>query len=265
MSIAVPAFALALATTFAGTWNGLRGLPGLTAPLQPGAEFGMGLAAGALAPCSTAAVALAAMLRGSWPFAAAGMLASAGILPFPRLFSAPAGPATHGTRLGLALVGVSCGALALLGGRGLVHPRLVPLLWFALPASLIALRRRTLTRTPFALVAPLLMLSTLALGSPVPRTSLPASTLDDAYPGEAIVFLGRAAHLRQRTTLVRYAITCCRADATAIVVPTTIRDRIEDGTWLRVRGTIALGPQGAVVRVSSWQRVRPPADPYEYR
>jgi hypothetical protein len=141
----------------------------------------------------------------------------------------------------------------------------VPLLWLALPASLAALRLRPVTRARFAFLPPLLMLATLALGSPEPRTPLPAATLDDAYPGEAVAFLGRTTRARQRTTLVRYAITCCRADATAIVVPTTLQARFEDGTWLRIDGRIVEEPQGPVVRVTSWARVPAPADPFTYR
>jgi hypothetical protein len=265
LSIAVPAFALALATTLLGIGTGLRWPAGLPAPVALGVQFGAGFAAGTFAPCSTAAVALAAMLRGPSPFAAAGMLASAGIVPVRRPSMLPKANGTREASLSIALVGLACAALAVRGGSGLVNPRLVPLLWLALPAALAGLRTRPVTRTRFGVVAPLLMAAALVLGSPVPQTRAPASTLDDVYPGEAIAFLGRATYLRRRTTLVRYAITCCRADATAIVVPTTIPFRFANGAWLRVRGTIAEDGQGAIVRVTSWQRVRAPADPFTYR
>ena len=265
-AIAAPAFLLALGTEFvrdgrpAGVVSALP--PEVLVPL----ELAAGLGAGALAPCCVAAVALAAMLRVSAPVAAAGILITAGLVPAARPRApAPGLPLAYDARLGLALLGCACAALAALHGRGFVHPRLVPLLWSALPAALFAIRRRPATRARFGAFFPAAMLAALALGSPAPPATLPASPLDGVYPGETIAFSGVATFARERTTLVRYAITCCRADASAIALPTDLRLRVPRDTWLAIRGTIERDGDGLFVHAAEWRRIAPPADPYLYR
>ncbi len=266
-SIAAPAFALAVATSL------LRGasLPGWSRghPVLLGiAEFGAGLAGGAFSPCVTSAVALAGMLRGDAPAAAAGLLVSAGLVP--RLRSAGGGMArgrfaVRDARFGLALVAIACAGLAMRGGSGFVHPRLLPLEWLAPAAAIAVLARQARTGARFAAVAPAAMLAALVLGSPLPAGTAGGSTLDGLYPGEAVVFSGAASSRRGGVTLVRYAITCCRADATAVLVPTDLVLRVPPETWLAVRGVVANGTEGVYLRVSSWRRIARPSDPFLYR
>jgi uncharacterized membrane protein YcgQ (UPF0703/DUF1980 family) len=109
------------------------------------------------------------------------------------------------------------------------------------------------------------MLAALVLGSPPPAAPLGSETLDDLYSGEAIAFTGVAQTIDGRTTLVRYAITCCRADASAIVLPTNLHLRLPRDAWLALRGTIARDESGFYARASTWRRVAAPADPYLYR
>jgi uncharacterized membrane protein YcgQ (UPF0703/DUF1980 family) len=109
------------------------------------------------------------------------------------------------------------------------------------------------------------MFAMLAFGSPAPPSTAATSALDGIYPGEAIAFSGIATLVRGRTTLVRYAITCCRADATALALPTDLRLRFRGERWLAVRGTIARDDDGLFVHATEWQHIPPPPDPYLYR
>jgi hypothetical protein len=263
-SIALPAFVLGAVTALVQSGNS-----GARAFVHPGPGLALlegiaGLVAGALAPCATAAVALAGMLRGCAPFAAAGILATAGLVPSPR-FKESTSCAAHDARFGLVALAVGCAALAVRHGSGFVHPRLVPLVWLAVPAALFAARARPATRTRFCALVPAGMLAALIAGSPVPGPGIAAATLDDLYPGEAIAFSGLAKTTGDRITLVRYAITCCRADATAVALSTDLRMRVPPGTWLAIHGTIARDGATTYARTAEWRRILAPADPYLYR
>jgi hypothetical protein len=260
-ALAGPAFALGLGTALlqSGYEPPVRVAPAFV----PALEIALGLFAGAFAPCTTAAVALAAMLRVTAPFAAAGMLVSAGLVP--PLRPGRTLPAAYDARLGLALLCAACLWLALRGGSGFVHPRLVPLVWLAIPGAGFAFAKLPASATRFGALAPAAMLAALVFGSPLPATRSLSATLDDVYPGEPVAFIGAALTANGRTVLVRYAITCCRADATALVLPADRRLPVERDAWLRIRGTIAQDATGTFVRVRDWQRVVPPSDPYLYR
>jgi hypothetical protein len=229
-----------------------------------------GLIAGAVAPCTTAAVALAGMLRGIAPLAAAGILVSSGLVPPPN-FRYPLGSRTHDARrhdarFGLAIVALGCAIVAARHGGGFVHPRLAPLLWLAVPGALVAARVRRGTSARLGAWAPAMMLAALVTGSPLPGPGVAAGTPDDLYPGEGIAFAGTTMATESgRTTLVRYTITCCRADASAIALPTSLRLRATPGTWIAVRGTIERNESGLFLRAQSWKRIAAPLDPYLYR
>jgi hypothetical protein len=260
------AFAIALATSAFANERAAAGLRALShlSLITAVAESAAGLIAGAIAPCATSAVALAAMLRLPAPLAALGILASAGLVP--RFRRPPrAVRALYDARAALVLLGVACALLALRGGSGFVHPRLVPLLWLVLPAVVVAFVAHPTTNARFAALAPCAMLIALVLGSPVPAVPLGSGTIEDLYPGKTLAFTGVASSAAGATTLLRYAITCCRADATAIVLPTNLRLTLPRDTWLTVSGTVANGPGGTYLRATRWQRVAPPADPYVYR
>jgi hypothetical protein len=271
-AIAKPAFALGLATALAQ--SGHRGhfpvsLPGPAVAMFEGIA---GFVAGTFAPCTTAAVALAGMLRGIAPFAAAGILVAAGLVPPPNFRRSHGtrphdarGSRPHDARLGLAIVALGCATLAARHGGGFVHPRLVPFLWLAVPGALLVARSRGGTELRLGACVPALMLAALVGGSPIPGPGAAAGAPDDLYPGEAIAFTGTTATIRGRTVLVRYAITCCRADASALVLPTNLRLRLAANTWVAIRGTVARDDAGLFVRATEWKHVAPPADPYLYR
>jgi uncharacterized membrane protein YcgQ (UPF0703/DUF1980 family) len=122
-----------------------------------------------------------------------------------------------------------------------------------------------MTATRLGAGVPTLMLAALVSGSPIPGPGVAAGAPDDLYPGETIAFTGTTTSVRGRTALVRYAITCCRADASALVLRTNLRLRVAPNTWIALRGTIARDESGLLVRANEWARVAPPADPYLYR
>jgi len=260
-AIAAPAFALGLGTALLQSGYALP--VRVPAAFLPAIEVTLGLLAGACAPCTTAAVALAAMLRVTMPFAAAGLLASAGLVPPLRPREAPA--ADYDARLGLALLAAACLLLGLRGGSGFVHPRLVPLVWLAIPGAAFACANLRTSATRLGALAPAIMLAALIFGSPVPAARSLAANLDDLYPGETVAFTGTAQTANGRTALVRYAITCCRADATAIVLPTDRRLPAASHTWVTARGTIVADSTGAFLRIHDWRRVATPRDPFLYR
>jgi hypothetical protein len=278
-SIAIAAFASAVAC------EALR----LTGALHLGALAGTvafiaGACIGVLSPCASAAVATAAGLRGSSFAASVGLLATAGIVPrtFLRsvakrsglLAATAAAPRTlRDGRIAYAFLGCACAALAMRGASGFVHPRLVPALGVAAALCLflairhLAIRGALAPRTKASLALPLALLGALVIGSPLPRESIDVTNLGSAYPGAALQFTGTAEQHGARTVLVRYAITCCRADATAISLLTEHRLHIRNGAWIEASGTIVRESDGArlVLRPETWHAVAPPADPFVYR
>ena len=63
---------------------------------------------------------------------------------------------------------------------------------------------------------------------------------------------------------MRYAITCCRADAAPIVLRLEhARPRIHG--WFRARGTLVAAGSELRLHVELLQKVAAPADPFVYR
>jgi len=256
----------------------------MQAPLGPLAAFALGIALGSVAPCATAAVAIAAALGPHLAPAAAGLLLTGGLVRLPnalRLCPRPAGvtPATAvAARLAIA---AALGLLAQRGAAGFVNPRLLPLIVLgALLALLSACRalpfmhRRTVVAWhhiarpwPFgATLVPAILFAALAAGSPVPRERANATQLADAYPGERLSFVGTVERSDGgASVLERYEITCCRADAAPIVVRLTSHLSVDDGTWVVASGVLAPSARGLALRLGRWKTVRPPADPFVYR
>jgi hypothetical protein len=274
-AIAAPAFFLAVATALAQSGQLARPWFSIPGPAIAPLEGLAGVAVGAFAPCTTAAVALAGMLRGSAPFASAGILAAAGLISPPnfRRSHRPSGSnGAHDFRgaqgydagFGLVIVAVGCAMLAARHGGGFVHPRLVPVLWLAVPGALLVAHARWRTSRLGAMV-PALMLAALVSGSPVPGPGANAGAPDDLFPGEAFAFTGTATTVRGKTVLLRYAITCCRADASAIIVPTDLRLGPVPGSWIEARGTTERDESGLYLHAQSWKRIAAPQDPYLYR
>ena len=64
---------------------------------------------------------------------------------------------------------------------------------------------------------------------------------------------------------MRYAITCCRADASPVVVRLDRAPRFATGSWLRVDGHIESIAGNLRLVAGSAQRIAPPTDPLIYR
>ncbi|HMD01988.1 MAG TPA: hypothetical protein VKG44_03380 [Candidatus Baltobacteraceae bacterium] len=242
----------------------LRGFgPGGTS-FSEAAGLVAGAATGVLSPCASAGVATAAGLRGVWPAAAAGLLATAGVLALPGR-RPEAACVERDARGGYALLACACAWLVLRGGAGFVHPRLlVPIaLGAAGAASLTCGKART--RSSGASLVGCVLLAALVFGSPVPQERIDATNLADAFAGARLRFSGVARTQRGTTVLVRYAIACCRADASPIAVFVEAPLPVSDGAWIDAQGTLVRAGEGLTLRVASWRKIAPPADPFVYR
>lgn len=216
----------------------------------------------AASPCALGGVALAASLHPSAPIAALGVLCTAGIVPGLRRRRANA---PTNDPLAYVLLALACGLIAARHGGSFVHPRMtIPLALCAVYCALLAWRARARgARAPRWIAAAALVV--VIIGAPAPAYHATETTLADAFPGERVDFTGVAVTDRARSVLVRYAITCCRADA----VPVTLvldRDVARyEGRWLHARGTIE--ERGGMLRlhVAQLTEIAPPSDPFVYR
>jgi len=228
-----------------------------------------GAALGALlgftaAPCGLGAVAVAGALRVRSPIAAAAFLCIAGIADLRALRSRSHCITEHDA-FGYVLLAVALGIVAWRHGGALVHPSFAAAIAccaIVAAACAFAHRRR---RSPTARIAPAFMLFGALIGAPPPQYHATETTLSDAFAGERITFTGVLARNGDVASIVRYAITCCRADA----APVALRlDRIPSytgGTWLRVAGTMENATGELRLRPASVERIQPPPDPFIYR
>ncbi|MFI5389617.1 MAG: hypothetical protein ACHQY2_07830, partial [Candidatus Eremiobacterales bacterium] len=120
-------------------------------------------------------------------------------------------------------------------------------------------------RSPSAALAPAMMCVALVLGAPTPPYRATATTLADAFAGEPLVFTGVVTRRYSATALVRYAITCCRADAAPVVVRLTRDVDARDGTWLSAQGTLVDRNGQLQLRADRSEPLVPPTDPFLYR
>jgi hypothetical protein len=271
-TIAFAAFASALAC------DALRLASPHAGPLGAALLFAAGAFAGIVSPCASAAVAVSAGLRGTSAAAAAGLLATAGILP-PGILTSMLGrcrlrrphdnalPTRADGRLNYALLGFACSILVAGGPGGFVHPRLLPAIALAAATCLyLTLRRDDALRTNASIALPLALAGALVAGSPLPRSDVDATNLADAYPGASVRFTGTTRRRGKSSLLVRYAITCCRADASPVALRTERRLEVRDGTWIEAAGTIERDSRGELVlRTGTWRETAPPPDPFIYR
>jgi len=213
-------------------------------------------------PCALGGVALAASLRASAPFAAAGVLCTAGI--FPSAFRSHTHRGTHDP-LAYLLLAVTCGLVAVHRGATLVHPRMtIPLVVSGVYCAILAWRfREHASRVPRLIAGA--VLAVLIIGAPAPAYRATETTLADAFPGEHVDFTGVAVQARGRSALVRYAITCCRADAAPVALALDRSVVRFGGTWMRARGTIEDHDGALWLRVAELTPVTPPLDPFVYR
>jgi hypothetical protein len=153
--------------------------------------------------------------------------------------------------------------LAVSGPSGFINPRLVPLAGGAAVVALAGLRRRTAARG--GVLVPAMLFLALAVRSPEPSYVASETQLDDAFAGERVAFTGVAHRQGATTILQRFAITCCRADASPLSVRITSALAVPDGSWISARGTLESMPGGLAMHANQWRRIEPPADPFVYR
>jgi hypothetical protein len=229
----------------------------------------LGAAAGALlgftaAPCGLGAIAVAGALRAQAPIAAAAFLCVAGIIDLRAL-----SPGTHSKNghdaLSYLLLIAAFAIVALRRGDALVNPAIAPLLAACAAAALIGAIAYRREQTAVLRWAPVLMLIGAVAGAPPPQYRATETTLTDLFAGERLTFTGALTRNGAESALVRYAITCCRADAAPVVVRLERPPRYAAGSWLRVDGRIESAGGDLRLVAGSTQRIAPPADPFIYR
>ena len=232
--------------------------------VPPIAAFsGAALLAFLMAPCGIGAVALAAVTRAAMPAAAAGFLCVAGILDLRTWMRTAHDEHRHDAFAYLLAAGAFALAAAH-GGAGLLNPRFTFALWLCALASCAWAYRHRAERDPRLRLAPAVMIAGTVFAAPPPAYHATETTLADAFAGERIDFTGVATQSGAATTLVRYAITCCRADAAPVVV------RLERFIpqlhgWVRARGVLITAGNELRLRAQDVQRIPAPADPFVYR
>lgn len=228
------------------------------------ASFAAGAAAAfALSPCALGAIGLAGAIRSAAPAATAGFLCVAGVFDL-RAFAPRNACAAGHDALAYALLACACTIVAVRHGAGIVHPLFALALWpCAIVFAALAWRFRAVQSGALR-AAPLIVLAGTAFAVPPPQYHATATTLGDAFAGERIDFTGAVTRTGNATTLVRYAITCCRADASPIVVRIAGTQRIGAG-WARARGVLVSTASGLQLRVTAIRHVPAPADPFVYR
>lgn len=223
-----------------------------------GAAFGFGLA-----PCALGAVALGASLRNAAPPVGLGFLGVAGIIDARAFASHHVHPDSHDS-IAYACTAFACALVATQHGDALVNPRFTIALWIcAATLGWYAWRFRS-KQAPIARWAPALMLIGTVVGAPAPQYHATQTSLTSAFAGESLDFTGVLTQTRDATTLVRYAITCCRADASPVVV--RLRTPLPRSRgWIQAHGRFVRVGADLRLAVDRWAPIPPPADPFIYR
>ncbi len=110
-----------------------------------------------------------------------------------------------------------------------------------------------------------MMSATIVFGAPAPPYHATATSLADAFAGEPIDFIGVLVRNAGVTAITRYAITCCRADATPVTIRLDRDVRFESGAWIEAHGTLVASDDALRLHATRVDAVRPPADPFLYR
>jgi len=215
-------------------------------------------------PCAIGAIAVASTLRANAPAAATAFLCVAGIADL-NAFGRTRRAASSGDACAYALIAVAAAFVAYRNGAQLVRPAFAPALALCTGAAVaLAIVNRTKPAQRFH-IAPVLIVAGGLVAVPPPVYRATETTLVQAFPGERLTFTGRITQNQKATTLVRYAVTCCRADAAPLVVRLARKASLRDGTWATAEGTIVSAPAGLVLDVTGFTPVAPPRDPFLYR
>ncbi|MBV8244380.1 MAG: hypothetical protein JOZ38_00510 [Candidatus Eremiobacteraeota bacterium] len=244
-------------------------LSGIALAILPRLNGHAALAGGTLAfalalaaPCAYGAIALANVCRHTAPLATTAILCVAGLFDVPALMRPRRGASHDG--LAYAICALSCALVAARHGATLVHPHFTVALFCAAPAfAVLALRHR---RARCARAWPLaaLMLAGAMFARPPVLYYATETTLRGAFAGESIDFTGRLEMHGREASIVRYAITCCRADAAPIAVLLENVPTVAGNGWVRARGIFVISGGTLRLRASSVQPIPAPDDPFVY-
>lgn len=240
----------------------LPAIAGMHAPRA--VAFAAGAAAAfVMAPCALGTVGFAAALRTAWPAAAAGFLCVAGIADARAWTRRRTVDAAHDA-FAYAVFALACALVAARSGAGLVHPKLAVALWPCTAAGMILAYRFRAQQCSRMRIAPVVMLAGALFGAPMPEYHATETTLSDAFAGERVDFTGKLTRTGSAATLVRYAITCCRADAAPIVIRLLHAPPNARG-WMHARGVLVARGNDLMLRAQVLQPIHAPADPFVYR
>lgn len=234
------------------------------------ASLALQIAAGAAlgffaSPCAIGSVAVASALRVHAPAAATALLCVAGIVDLHALLRARMPERKGGDALAYTLLAIGAGIVAYRHGDELVRPGFAPALALcAVAAAALAFARRN-ERAGRMHAAPAVILLGALIAAPPPIYRATETTLTEIFPGERLSFTGVLTHDGRVSALVRYAITCCRADAAPVVVRLARPAKVTSGTWAHADGVIVETPEGMALSEDRVTPVAAPADPFLYR
>ena len=232
----------------------------------PALQVVAGIATGLAAPpCAIGTVVVASALRAHAAAAAAAFLCVAGIFDLNALHRTKISESDYGGALAYSGLAIGAGLVAYRHGAQLVRPGFTPILVAcAVAAAMLAIAyRHRRGRRLHAAPAVVLLGALIAVPPPVYRAT--ETTLTDIFPGERLSFTGMLARDGRNAALVRYAITCCRADAAPVVVRLERPSGLAPGTWARADGVIVGTPGGLALFPDRVTPAPPPADPFLYR
>lgn len=216
-------------------------------------------------PCAMGNVAIAAALHVRAPAASTAFLCVSGIVDFNVAVRRPACEGRDGDALSYAMLAAALALVAYKHGASLVHPAFVPsLVLCAVVALAFAVKNRACPARAPAL-APAIVLLGMLLAQQPPLYRATETTLAQAFAGEHLSFFGKVTRNGKAVALVRYAITCCRADAAPEVVRLANVRNLTDGTWARAEGVIVDSPGGLALLAQRVTPAAPPPDPFLYR
>ena len=234
------------------------------------ANLALQIAAGAAlgfvaSPCAIGSIAVATALRTHAAAAATAFLCVAGIVDLHALRRERVATGSRGDAFAYLLLTLGVGLVALRHGGTLVRPAFAPLLAIcAVAAAAFAIMRRS-ERTQRIRLAPVLVLLGALAATPPPLYRATETTLADIFPGERLSFTGELTRDGHAAALVRYAITCCRADAVPVVIRLAQPLRLARGTWARAVGVVVGTRDGFALSQERITPVPEPVDPFLYR
>ncbi len=257
-ALLIPALLAGLAVTFAARVD--------PAQLLPAGQIAAGMVlAFVAAPCALGAVALAGALHVRAPLAATAFLCVAGIADLRALRRQRSHDAPRHDTLAYLLLSIALGLVAWRHGDGLVHPAIALALGGCAIAALHCAFVYRQDSNAGARIAPAIMLLGALVTAPAPEYRATETTLAQLFPGERISFTGVLARRDDHAAIVRYAITCCRADAAPVALRLERVPPYPAGAWLHTDGRIERSKNELVLAAQRIERIAPPADPFIYR